>query len=243
MRKEKIEVLDKEDIPKTNKINIILICIIIIGLVGVGLVFVRNSQEKKLNTISKELTIDNAINDNIDSNIHTIFIYSKVEKALKDYYIRYGKDYNKINSIMEESELINILSINNYKDDGPEFNVSFDYINKKKKEFDKYIDDLMKISTEEYINSYIEKYTKFGYSKKLYKDIIDRKKLINTLESKYGENKRYKEKVDKQFDGVIETLEFLKENKDNWKIESNVIKFNKSELLEQYNKLISEYKK
>ena len=28
MRKEKIEILDKEDIPKTNKINIILICII-----------------------------------------------------------------------------------------------------------------------------------------------------------------------------------------------------------------------
>ena len=144
---------------------------------------------------------------------------------------------------MEESKLLNILSIENYKNDGPEFKSSYEYINKKKKEFDKAIDDLMKISTEEFINSNIDKYSKLGYSKKIYNNITQKKKLIGTMESKYGENKSYKEKVDKQFDGIIKIFDFLKSNKDNWKIDSNIIKFNKSELLDQYNNLISEYKK
>ena len=243
MRKEKIEVLDKEDIPKSKIFNKIFIIIIILGIIGLLLVFIKDSQEKKLYSISKDITIDNAINENIDRDLDCIFIYRDIEKALKDYFIRYGKDYNDINSIMEESKLLNILSIENYKNDGPEFKSSYEYINKKKKEFDKAIDDLMKISTEEFINSNIDKYSKLGYSKKIYNNITQKKKLIGTMESKYGENKSYKEKVDKQFDGIIKIFDFLKSNKDNWKIDSNIIKFNKSELLDQYNNLISEYKK
>ena len=96
MRKEKIEVLDKEDIPKSKIFNKIFIIIIILGIIGLLLVFIKDSQEKKLYSISKDITIDNAINDNIDSDLDCIFIYRDIEKALKDYFIRYGKDYTRV---------------------------------------------------------------------------------------------------------------------------------------------------
>lgn len=242
---EEIEVLDVEDIPKkeNKKLNLIFVIIIIIGLIGLFTVLIKNNQEGKLISISKKLTIENAINDNIDSDIHCVVMYADVEKAIKDFYIRYGEDINSINSIMEESKLKNILSIENYKSDGPEFNTSIDYIKDKKKEVDKYADDLMKICSEEFINNNINNYTKNGYAKKLYSDLVERKKLVGTAEGKYGENKKYKETVDNQFDGIIKILTFLKDNKDNWKIDSNIIKFNKQELLDQYNNIISQYKK
>ena len=41
------------------------------------------------------------------------------------------------------------------------------------------------------------------------------------------------------FNTIINTLNFLKSNQDNWKIENNEIQFSTEELVNQYNYLVS----
>lgn len=60
--------------------------------------------------------------------------YLQVEEALKEYLTARFQNITKISEILNNEKLENILTIDNYKNDGPEFVTTKEYIENTKQE-------------------------------------------------------------------------------------------------------------
>ena len=91
--------------------------------------------KREINDLHDLLTHDITNYDKINEKLNTIVTtgdYAKVEKASKNYFSDIFINSFLIMQIINDDKIIQILSIDNYKDDGPTFTKTKQYITTNK---------------------------------------------------------------------------------------------------------------
>lgn len=227
-----------------KKVLIILgvIIVLIIAIIGY-FVYDDLKQEDKLmaelNEINNLVNSENMDIDKINSKLNTIITkgdYATVEIAFKAYLRDIFDNMLKISEILEDEKLTNILTAENYIEDGKDFIKTKEYINTTRNELETGKQKYIEFFTEEKAMSYIIDKGLDSYYIDLYK-----KEFIGDIE-----NSTNTTEVENSIDEIIEllniseeTINFLSDNKDSWKVENGNIYFNSDKLLNEYNEIIS----
>lgn len=207
--------------------------ILIAGLIG-GLMYSKKNKEKQQALLSSEIISINQTKK-IDGNIKTKGKYAKVERAIKEYYIDYINSSMELINTYNEGILTNALTASNLSSDGPEFVTTKANITKIKNIEQTTKLKFASITSDEYIESKARELELNDYYTNLFLDYLKNKITIKEDITKFED---VIENYDKWMDKIEEIINFLSENKDNWKINENKLEFNSNLLLIKYNSLI-----
>ena len=218
---------------KKQKTIIAILVVVAIIVIGVVLFLVYRDISAK-NKLTEE--INSLSETNINMEIKTSGQYGIVEKLVKEDFKAYYDSINALRENYDEVANIKALNIENYKNDGPEFNTTLETLNTIKTEDQNLIATLNDLIDETKID---EKASNNGLKGKYvqeYKDILTQIKLADGV-SKIKE-------TDAKFDGylnsLIDVLTYMKDNKDVWFIENDTLKSNSQTLIDEYNKKVDQ---
>ncbi len=224
---------------KINNRYLMIVLGVIVIIIGIYMVL-WNYNEKVLR---KE--INSIVSKDIDAEYEvkckTIFGYCDIEEAIKNYMSEYSTKLSNIKKVSTDKQLVDILSVNNYKTDGPKFEKSLKYLTDTLDSYNKDSDSLIKMSDKKYLNDYIKNYTKSNKYIKLYKEIINDEKVYEKVDN-ITELEANKKSVNNTIKVSSKVLEFLRDNAKKWKIEDNMIKFNNYKLLDKYDAYLNKLK-
>ena len=218
---------------KKQKTIIAILIVVAIIVVAVVLFLVYRDISAK-NQLAEE--INSLSETNINMEIKTSGQYGIVEKLVKEDFKTYYDSINQLRENYDEVANIKALNIENYKNDGPEFNTTLEKLNTIKTEDQNLITTLNDLIDETKID---EKAANNGLKEKYkqkYKDILEQIKLAD------GVNKI--KETDAKFDGylnsLIDVLTYMKDNKDVWFIENDTLKSNSQTFIDEYNKKVEQ---
>ncbi len=218
---------------KKQKTIIAILVVVAIIVIGVVLFLVYRDISAK-NKLTEE--INSLSETNINMEIKTSGQYGIVEKLVKEDFKAYYDSINALRENYDEVANIKALNIENYKNDGPEFNTTLETLNTIKTEDQNLIATLNDLIDETKID---EKAANNGLKGKYvqeYKDILAQIKLAD------GVNKI--KETDAKFDGylnsLIDVLTYMKDNKDVWFIENDTLKSNSQTFIDEYNQKVEQ---
>ena len=218
---------------KKQKTIIAILVVVAIIVIGVVLFLVYRDISAK-NKLTEE--INSLSETNINMEIKTSGQYGIVEKLVKEDFKAYYDSINALRENYDEVANIKALNIENYKNDGPEFNTTLETLNTIKTEDQNLIATLNDLIDETKID---EKAANNGLKGKYvqeYKDILEQIKLAD------GVNKI--KETDAKFDGylnsLIDVLTYMKDNKDVWFIENDTLKSNSQTFIDEYNQKVEQ---
>lgn len=230
---------------KKKVIIIVAVVIAVLAIIIGGFAYFMASdlkQEEKLATemtelnelLNKEDFDKNLIKERLD-RIITKGDYALVEKSCKQYLSDVFNVSQKIADTLSNDSISKLLSIENYKTDGPEFNNTKKYISETKQTLAELKDNYYELLTEEKVMSYINDKGLDSYYTDLYN-----KEVIGDLE-----NERNDKTVDEAMNGIITLLDsvekiidFLIENKNAWQVDGESLAFTSDSTLNKYNELL-----
>lgn len=224
------------------KKKIILIVVILLLIVGGVLLYLYMTDAKQEKILVEELDkidqLDFSEGD-IDMEIKSNGKYANVEKAMKNYYKEYADATKRVISVMNDEKLANVLSVENYKKDGPDFIETKKIIEDLKKEFNENSQKLIDLTSKEGVEKYIEEENlDDSYYKELYNVMMVGNDGEQALEEAQAELYDNKEVINQLYDTQEKIINFLVENKANWSIENDELKFKNDELSNKYEELI-----
>ena len=227
-----------------KKILIAILIIIVIAIVVLGyFIFSDMAQEGKLKTELAEISelsnaeqIDvDAINERLDRTV-TTGDYAIVEEAFKSYLRDDFDNSIQIADILNDEKITNLLTAENYQEDGKDFTESKNYITTTRETLENCKNKYTEFLTEEKAMSYINDKGLDSYYTDLYRD-----EFVGDMSSA-----RDDKTVENSIDEIIsilntseEVLNLLSENQSSWEIESENIVFNSESLSNQYDELIN----
>lgn len=161
--------------------------------------------------------------------------YSVVEQALLEYSKDISTTFSSYQKIVNNTNLLNILSSTNYKNDGPLFTNSVNLIDKTTKDITQTEESLTKLSNDKTRLNYIKEKTNDEKLIKTYDNLS--KKLINNdlLTSKNN----ILDSIQHIISTSHETLVFLYQTNNTWHIENDNIVFTSQDNLNKYNNFIN----
>lgn len=225
-------------------IVVVIALVLIVGIIAIGIGLYHDfKQESELISECeqiKELTNEENLDTEKINEMLTRRIsdgeYLQVEEALKEYLTARFQNITKISEILNNEKLENILTIDNYKNDGPEFATTKEYIENTKQELQDLKKRYEELFTEETVMSYINNKNLDSY----YVDFYKQELIGNPEDSKDNI-------VEHEIDGIITILnsynsviDFLITNKNSWKIEGENIVFANQESSEKFLELIND---
>ena len=220
---------------RSGKIIYIVITIILVAailLLGINL-YNKKTLDKEVKNIK-----ENKKNTNTKST-STYFEYKKVELAIKEYTNDYSEILNKINSIMNDESLKNVLSVSSIEKDGKELNNSIALVNNKEKELSEEIKKLYTLNEKKEILKYIE-------NKNTSKKYIELYKEYMFNDEDLEKNKKSIDDLNNKYENILKTdlkvLNLLKNNASSWVISEGKIGFYSNDLMNSYNELIKKIK-
>lgn len=223
---------------------VIIAVVLIVGVIAIGIGLYHDfKQEAELIAECKEISnLTNADNLNTEkiNGMLTRRIssgeYLQVEDALKEYLTARFQNVTRITEVLNDEKLENILTIDNYKNDGPDFVATKEYIENTKQELQNLKTGYEELFKEETIMSYINNKNVDSYYVDFYKQ-----ELIGNPED-YKDNI-----VEHEIDGIISILDgsnsvidFLIANKNNWKIEGENFLFANEDLSNKFLEIIND---
>lgn len=220
----------EEKKPKSKKVIVIIaiILVIVIAIIGVVAMFVNDYAQRAI--IGQEMEHVNTTG-NVDTEIKSTGKYADVEKALKDYILEYQGIATEIANEYNNEAFTTILSADNYKNDGPNFETSKKLINDVKTKGEEAKTKLTEMLTDEYKEKRATDCGLSGKYKDLFKDSIQLGDELEEVEKTIDNVNNYLGKIDDIFN-------FLKENEGKWEIKDNKVQFTELSLLTQYNSLV-----
>lgn len=211
--------------------------------IAVGIVVIQDFKQEAL--LEEEIAAmdilmnQDYINDIlIEKKINTYVTtgdYLEVEKAVKTFYQDVYECYKEINEILYDQNIVNLLTIYNFKKDGPAFESSLKFIEKKKSRLKNLEEETTILFTETHIMNYIKEKKLDSYYEDYYHDLMFGKGEYQPDESLKESVKDLTDVLDK----IKNILNFLKENENGWKIEYDQIYFSTEELENEYIRLIN----
>lgn len=227
-----------------KKVLIIIGIIVAIIVVALTIFIVKdfNQEEQlrqELNEIDSLINFDEFNYDVINKRLGKTISsgdYLVVEKAAKKYLKDTIDITLTIVDIMNDETLINILTAENYLEDGPSFVNSKLYIKNTKEQLENNKIKILNQMDNDTILSYVENKNLDSYYIDFYKS------LSFSSEAEINKNKQ---EIEENIDSIIdmlnvydEILDFLIENKDDWTIDGDYIVFSTDQLSDQYNDLL-----
>lgn len=222
-------------------IAIILIILVIIG--GVGYLIIKDFQQEdklkaELDEITKIANFEDRNIDEIEKRLKTTVTngdYAIVEKAYKKYLSEFYNNTMEMAKILNDENISKSLTVENYKEDGPDFKRTKEYIAKTNENLEKCKTTYYELLTEEKAMSYINGKGLDDYYIDFYKQ-----EIVGNIEEEQKDRT-----VEKSINEVIELLnnsknviDFLSENKGKWQIEGENIVFNNNTLSNKYKELL-----
>lgn len=214
---------------------IIIIFITLIALLSLKLINKKVLDYEIKNTMSK-----NILKDSYNTNTKTFGKNKDVELAVKKYMSNYAQNMKKINKIINDKSIKNILSSSNYNKDKPAFNNSLKVLNNKISDFDETISILLKMREEETIMSYIEDETDDSDAISIYRSYMFNKTVNRSLEEDSKEIDNISIRGKKILEDDIKVITLLKNNPNAWVIKDNEINFYSTSVMLEYNNLVKE---
>lgn len=238
----------KEENKNNKKVNIkiiaaVVVLVVIVAIIG-GVVG-RDAKQKAIlvQEVNKLVKNTDLSSQTIDVNdIKASGKYAEVEKAIKTYLNDYAVEVQKLVSICSDKKITNLLSISNYKSDGPEFTETLAYIDEVTKQLNESSERAIKLMEKEEMFKYIDNYDVSDKYKELYKTLMLDEKTEKDLKEAQTQLQDTVDTLKNNLEVAKETLNFLKENKDAWEIKNSLVMFNDSSLLSQYNTLTRKLK-
>ena len=223
------------------KIIGIIIGILLIIIVGVAIwgIVQENKLEKELTKISELVNAENIDLDSVYEVLNQTVTkgdYAKVEKAFKNYLKDNFDTTIKISEILNDEQLLNVLTAENYLNDGKDFLATKEYIEQTRTNLTQYQNDYNEFFTEEKAKSYINKQELDEYYVDLYME-----QYVGDIETDNDSDV-----VDESIDEILnilniyeEVINLLANNKDEWQIIDENIVFDDTELSNEYEELVN----
>lgn len=163
--------------------------------------------------------------------------YAIVEIVAKDYLSDVFDKILELEDIINDERMNNVLTVTNYKEDGPNFTDTINYLDETKQKVlnlkasmlgDLEVNTIMSyIINEDLEESYIDLYGTLEFAKE--SNINKNKENIESAVDSFVS----------QIEGMEKVLEFLSKNKNEWKINDDMIVFDDTSLSNEYNDMIS----
>lgn len=225
---------------KINKIVVTLILVLVIGFVlFIGINVYSDFKEEDILKSEVERYMELSLeNDDFDIEIKSSGDYAVVEEIIKNYFKDLSIVVKEISTIENDKDFVNILTVDNFKSDGPKFNNTLDKISNVKSSINDNFNKFIELSSRDYIISLIDDESDLDeYYRDLYKDIMLDDSEIESLE----EIKVGLEDTKNEFGIFLDNCEniilFLKNNSGKWLIEDDSVVFENNDLLDEYNNL------
>lgn len=238
---------EKKKSKKGLIITIIVIALILI--IAVVMFVVYHAQQLALITVETQKATSTSIIDEtgninqdakIDMEIKTKGKYAIVEETLKNYLNETLVLAQDAENVYNQEEIENLLSIENIKQDGPDFVATKTKIAEMKQAGEEYIDKFIELCSEEKLLAAIDEKPVSDYYKELYKQLATDEEAGKELGETVEELQRSKITLIESFDYLNKIIEFLSNNKTVWTVQGNQIVFYNQAKLNEYNQLISE---
>lgn len=220
---------------------IIIAVIIVIAIVGIIGYFAMSNLMQSI-TLTKEVDKvgkTDITKDDIDMTIKTKGDYGVVEKTIKEYINTYSNNCKEVMNIIQDGKLEQILTAENYQNDGPEFVNTKEYIANTKKEFNEKMNLLIDMTSKEKMLEAIQNKNLNEDFIKLYEDLmlgnetkIDLTQTVDALQ----ETSTY---INRLLDTQEKVIELLANNKGKWQVNNDQIEFETQKLVDEYNNIIS----
>lgn len=224
------------------KKKIILIVVILLLIAGGTIAYLYMTDMKQEEILIQEVNKISELDlssDDVDMDIKTKGDYAIVEKAIKDYINEYSNITKATINIMNDEKIEDILSIENYKKDGPDFVETKKYVENSKKEFNDNIQKLIELTNEESIKKNIEKANLTdNYYLELYNNLMLGEEMSQDLKDTEAELVDSKEMLNEVYDTQENVIDFLVKNKGKWSIEGDELQFESDDLVNKYEELI-----
>ena len=182
------------------------------------------------------------LNDNYSVTIKTSGDYAYVENAIKKFYKRLSDDIKSVNYYINDDELLDILSIDNIKKDGPKFNNSYQVLNRSRDKIGKALDDIILLCNEDNVKNLLDKDKVSDYYIDFYRKLMCTEDDLKEFREVRENMEELVKDLNSFFDKIKEILDMLVQNEDSWVIEDGQLYFDKSDLVDKYNRLYGELK-
>lgn len=232
------------EVKKSKKHIFIIIGVVILFLL-VPIIYGVVKDLKQEDTLKKELDtlyevtnkepIDrNEVNKILDRTITTSSDYKKVEIAYKKYTRDCFSILTDIMDVLEDNRLVEVLTAENYQQDGKDFTETKKYLKETKEKLQRVIKNYNEYFTEEKAMSYLDKNLD-SYYQDFYKD-----EVVGNLDKTKEDDEVISSINDliTLIDQETDVINFLVTNKDAWTIEDSAISFTTDDLIDAYNNLI-----
>lgn len=219
-----------EEKKSNKKIIVIAIIVVIVLAIAVGVYFVADDYRQKT-IVASEMDSINSTGE-INTEIKSKGKYAEVEKALKDYLSEYKQAAVDIAEQYKNEQFATILSAENFKNDGPNFESSKKLINDVKAKGEETKTKLAEMVTEEYKEKRATDSGLTGKYKDLFKDSIKLENDSDTVDKTINSVNNYLDKVEEVFN-------FLKECEGKWQVNGDKVEFRDMSNLTKYNSLIT----
>ena len=221
---------------KNKMIFLVILLVVAIVTVAVAL-FLAFGDIKDRNVLTAQI---NAIGQDgeIDMNIVSTGEYAVIEKQVKEDCQTYYDAIDKLKENFETISKIDVINLENYKNDGPEFNESLGKLKLLKEENEQLIQALDDLTNDIKLNQKADGLGLSSRNRKLYMSIIEILNLKANTETEKSEN----EKFESYLDSLIDILSYLKDNGNQWFIENDALKSQSQEFIDTYNKKVEEMK-
>lgn len=235
---------------KKSKKGIIITIIVIVVLLFIAIaafIFYHSSQAgvliaeiqnvvSNMENSSQEGDLQEAI---IDMEIKTKGKYAIVEETLKNYLNDVLTLSKEAVNIFNEEAIMNMVSIKNIKEDGPDFVKTKEQIATMKAKLEEYVKQMEEKASQEALLGAIEDKPVGEYYKELYRQLAVDEASGQELATALEDLKEAEEALKQSLDYFSNIIEFLSNNKDSWTVEGDQIIFNSQTKLDEYNALVS----
>lgn len=221
---------------------IVIVAIVVLAIIAViGYVSILDLRQgilirKEVDTIGKlDIT-----KDDIDMTIKTNGDYAIVEKTIKEYMNTYSLNCKELMKILEDEKIAQILTAQNYKNDGPDFINTKKYISDTKSNFNEKINILIDMSNEEKMMEKINNENLEENFVELYKELMLGEGIKVDLQETVQELQKTNTLINNMLDVQEKVINLLANNKGKWSINNeDEIEFQTQKLVDEYNNLIS----
>ena len=144
----------------------------------------------------------------------------------------------KMTDILDDEKIEKSLTVQNYKEDGPEFTETKKYLAETKQSLEEGKNKFYELLTEEGAMKYIKDQGVDSY----YEDIYN-KEIKGYINSEENQDETVKDAINDVIDVLTvseKIINFLSENKGSWEIEDDSIVFDTEKLSDEYEKLAEE---
>lgn len=242
---EKAKTVTEKPKKKSKKWLIALIIAIVVIIVAVGGFIAYHSSQLGLLTVEVakmiEVDAENLKSTPIDKEIKTKGGYAVIEETMKNYLSDFYDVLISGPETIDLNALENIGSIQNIKEDGPDFIKTKAKIEETKQALTTYLTKIReKMDIEKFVNAIDDKDVS-TYYKELYKDLVkgnDIEKNLTEVQETLGELEETEKEAIEQMDKVLKMLNFLSENKASWLVQNNQLLFKDMTKLKEYNQMV-----